>query len=130
MRALRVTINDGKPVVAGADDLGVLSFIVSCVGALGPNARPPRGEGGEQITLSLGGLTSRAAETADEHVNWLSQLPLKVGDKIEVEILETNSPDPIDSAAEAKRRESDAREYYEHCKETYLKLREHYEPEA
>ncbi len=67
---------------------------------------------------------------ADEHVNWLSQLPMKVGDKIEVEILETNSPDPIDSAAETKRRESDAREYYEHCKETYLKLREHYEPEA
>jgi hypothetical protein len=129
MRALRVTINGGKPVVAGADDLGVLSLIVSCVGALGPNARPPRGEE-EQITLNLGGLTSRAAGIADNHANWLSQLALKVGDKVEVEILETNSPDPIDSVAEAKRRESDAREYYEHCKETYLKLREHYEPEA
>lgn len=130
MRALRVTINGGKPVVAGADDLGVLSLIVSCVGALGPKARSPRGDEGEQAKLDLGGLTSRADGVTDEHVNWLSQLPLKVGDKIEVEIVETDSPDPIDAAAEVKRRESDAREYYEHCKETYLKLREHYEPEA
>jgi hypothetical protein len=129
MRALRVTINGGKPIVAGAEDLGVLSLIVSCVGPLGRKARPPLGEA-EQAKLDLGGLTSRADGVTDEHVNWLSQLPLKVGDKIEVEILETDSPDPIDSASEAKRRESDARKYYQHCKETYLKLREHYEPEA
>src|ERR1041384_7956139 len=123
MRALRVTINDGSPVVAGADDLGVLSLIVSCVGALGPRARSPRDGDAEALTLNLGGLTSRGNDAQEEHVDWLSQVHLKVGDRIAVELVETESPDPIDHAKLAKQRETDAKKYYDHCKETYFKLR-------
>lgn len=130
MRALRVKINDGAPVVAGADDLGVLTLIVTCVGALGPKARSPRGHDVELLKLDLGGLTCRASGVADENIDWLSQFPLKLGDRVEVELIETDSPDPIDHAELAKRREDGTKEYYEHCKETYFKLRSHYEPDA
>ena len=129
MRALRVAINGGTPVVAGAEDLGVLSLIVSCVGALGPRTQSPRGNDADEQTLTLGGLRCRGDGGPDEHVDWLSQVPLKVGDRVAVEILETESPDPINRAELAKRRESDAKKYYEHCKETYFQLRQHYEPE-
>src|SRR5262245_16654015 len=104
MRALRVTINGGTPVIAGADDLGVLSLIVSCVGALGPKTRSPRSD--DAITLDLGGLTSRGNNVPDEHIDWLSRVPLKVGDRIQAELIETESPDPIDRARLAKQRES------------------------
>jgi hypothetical protein len=53
-----------------------------------------------------------------------------VGDKVVVEILETDSADPIDRASLSKRREADARAYYEHCKETYLSMRTEFEPDA
>jgi hypothetical protein len=130
MRALRVTINGGIPVVGGAADLGVLPLIVSCVSALGSDAQSPRGNDVESIKLSLGGLTSRGGGATDEHIDWLSQVPLKVGDRIEVELIETDSPEPIDHAELARRRETDTKEYHEHCKETYFKLRSHYEPEV
>ena len=129
MRAFRVWINDGAPVTAGADDLGVLSFIVSAVGALGPRAHRPSDEP-ESLKVHLGGLTSRGNDAADEHVDWLPETPLKIGDRITLEILETDSPDPIDHAELAIRREADARAYYEHCKETYLSMRAQFEPEA
>src|SRR5690349_15619112 len=106
MLALRVAINGGKPVVAGADDLGVLSAIISCVGALGPRARSPRGDGAEAMTLNLGGLTSRGNDAPDEHIDWLSQVPLKVGDRIAVELIETDSPSPIDRAKLARKRKT------------------------
>jgi hypothetical protein len=130
MRALRVKINDGAPVTAGADDLGVLNLIVSCVGPLGPSAVCPPSTNVERLKVNLGGLTSRGSDARNEHLDWLSDVPVNIGDTITVEILETDSPDPIGHAEEVKRRESDARQYYEHCKETYLKLRDHYEPEA
>jgi hypothetical protein len=130
MRALKVQINDQAPVIAGAADLGVLNAIVSCVGQLGPDAVSPRGNEADELKLDVGGLTSRTAGTVNENLNWLPGVPLKVGDKITVEILETAQVHPVDHAEEAKRRKSDAREYYEHCKETYFKLRSHYEPEA
>ncbi len=130
MRALKVTINGGAPIIAGADDLGVLSCIVTCVGALGPKAQSPRDDGTEALTLNLGGLTSRGTDAPDEHIDWLPQVPLKIGDRIAVELIETESPDPINRAELAKQREADAKKYYEHCKETYLQLRPHFEPEG
>ncbi|MEO8677214.1 MAG: hypothetical protein ABI569_16680 [Casimicrobiaceae bacterium] len=130
MRALKVRINDQTPVTAGAADLGVLSVIVTCVGKLGPDAVSPRGSEADELKIDLGGLTSRPADSVNENFEWLPGVPVKVGDKITVEILETEHVDPVDRAEHVKRRESGAKEYYEHCKETYFKLRSHYEPEA
>ena len=130
MYALKVRINQGPEVVAGADDLGVLSAIVTCVGQLGLAAMPRRGNEKPDCTILVGGLTSRPASAADEHLLWLSREKLTPGDVVVIELIETESADPINSAEEAKRQESNEREYYEHCKETYFELRKKYEPEA
>jgi len=130
MYALKVRINDQAPVVAGADDLGVLNAIVNCGGKLG-SATVPRREGETQdFFVSLGGLTSRRMGSTNEHLNWLSQVALKPGDKVTIEIIETETADPVASGVEAERHQSEEHEYFEHCKQIYLGLRSKYAPEA
>jgi hypothetical protein len=128
MYALKVQINDDAPVIAGANDLGVLNTIVTCVGKLGPGSRPGSADEPADLFMTVGGLTSRAADVADEHLNWLSHKPLKIGDVISVEILDTLDVDAPISGEEAEKRKHDEREYFEHCKKVYLSLREEYEP--
>jgi hypothetical protein len=127
MYALKVRINDEAPIIAGADDLGVLNATVSCVGKLGSTSRPMREDEPADLFITVGGLTSRASDVPDEHLNWVSQKPLKIGDLISVEVLDTPSVDAPISAKEAEKRKHDEREYFEHCKKVYLSLREKYE---
>lgn len=117
-------------MVGGADDLGVLNAIVTAVGKLGDGARPTGPNEPPDIHLSLGGLTSRSADVPDEHLRWVGHRELSVGDRITVEILEATSADPIESGREAKKREDDEREYFEHCKRAYFELRSKYESEG
>lgn len=128
MYALRVRINEETPILAGADDLGVLNAIVGCTGPLGTAAVPVRAEQQPEFFISLGGLTSRPRGIKDEHVHWLSHQPLRSGDRITVEIVEAEAADPPIGGEEAAQRESDEREFYEHCKSAYLGLRDKYEP--
>jgi hypothetical protein len=79
MRAFEVFVNGEKLCVAGIGDDGVLTSIVTWV------AR--HGEG--DLTVSVGGLYSQT----EEHVNWISQRPLSVGDEVHVKIVETDSVD-------------------------------------
>jgi hypothetical protein len=127
MYALKVRINDEAPIIAGADDLGVLNATVSCVGKLGSTSRPMREDETADLFITVGGLTSRASDVPDEHLNWVSQKPLKIGDLISVEVLDTPSVDAPISGKEAEKRKHDEREYFEHCKKVYLSLREKYE---
>lgn len=127
MHALRVRINDEAPVIAGADDLGVLNAAVSCVGKLGSSSRPGREDEPADLFITVGGLTSRASDVPDEHLSWVSQRPLKIGDVISVEVLDTLNVDAPISGEEAEKRKHDEREYFEHCKKVYLSLREKYE---
>jgi hypothetical protein len=105
MIALEVRKN-GKPVcVAGADDLAVLNTIVSAVGKLGKKTVPARpDETTTEIHYSVGGLTSRADPDKDVHVRWKTVTPLKVGDVIEVRILETEKVDRATSRIKARRK--------------------------
>jgi hypothetical protein len=130
MYALSVRVNDQPAVVAGADDLGVLSAILSCVGKLGPASVRLNSDETQDFTFRLGGLTSRPEGSVDEHLTWLSLKALKVGDTVIVEIIETEHPDPIDRAEEAEKRKTDERAYFEHCKQSYFEMRKKYEPEA
>jgi hypothetical protein len=130
MYALKVRINNGPAIVAGADDLGVLSAIISCVGKLGSSAVPNRADETRDFTIRVGGLTSRPEPIANEHLLWLPNAELKPGDVVTVELIETEAADPINRAEEAERRASDERAYFEHCKEAYFELRKKYEPEA
>jgi len=127
MYALKVRINDEAPIIAGADDLGVLNATVSCVGTLGSSSRPIRENEPADLFITVGGLTSRASDVPDEHLNWVSQKPLRIGDLISVEVLDAPSADAPISGKEAEKRKHDEREYFEHCKKVYLSLCEKYE---
>lgn len=127
MFALKVQINGEAPVTAGSDDLSVLNAVVNCVGRLGSKSFSGREGEPADLFITVGGLTSRASEQPDEHVKWISQKPLKVGDVISVKVLDTSHADAPISGQEAEKRKHDELEYFEHCKKVYLSLREKYE---
>lgn len=83
MRAFEVLVNGEKLCVAEIGDGGVLSTIVNLV--------VHHGDGG--FSVNVGGLISETKE----HVNWVSQKPLHVGDDVQVRIVEADAIDtPID----------------------------------
>jgi hypothetical protein len=83
MRAFEVSVNGEKLCLAGIGEDGVVTTIVHLA------AR--HGEGG--FFLAVGGLISHTKE----HVNWINQKPLNVGDNVQVKIIETDAADkPID----------------------------------
>jgi hypothetical protein len=79
MRAFEVSLNSKKLCLAGIGDDGVLSAIVNWV--------PRKGKG--DLFLQVGGL----AGSSDEHVSWENQRPLRIGDTIEVKIIDAESVD-------------------------------------
>jgi len=93
MYALRVRINQLPAVIAGANDLGALSAIVSCVGKLGSAAVAHSDDETPDFTIRVGGLTSRPKPATDEHLLWLSRKQLRPGDIVTVELIETKSAD-------------------------------------
>ena len=85
MRAFKVYLNGKKLCLAGVGDDGVLTAITNWVCGGRYTAA--------DLFLEVGGLISPTRE----HVKWIKQNPLRVGDKIRVEIVETNSVDtPIE----------------------------------
>ncbi len=127
MYALSVRINRGDVVLAGADDLGVLNASVNCVGKLGSASYPHReNDEAADLFLTVGGLTARDPHEPDEHLNWLSNHPLQIGDVVSVEIVETSTAHAPMSGREAEKMKHDEREYFEHCKRVYLELKEKY----
>jgi hypothetical protein len=79
MRAFKVEVNGKRICVAGVGTNGVLSAITNLVGS---PAR--RGD----LFLDVGGLFSET----DEHATW-AHLKLKVGDRIVLKVIETDSVD-------------------------------------
>ena len=79
MRAFKVEVNGKRICVAGVGTNGVLSAITNLVGS---PAR--RGD----LFLDVGGLFSET----DEHATW-THLKLKVGDRIVLKVIETDSVD-------------------------------------
>jgi hypothetical protein len=84
MRAFKTYVNGKNLCVAGIGVDGVLSVIVNWVGG---------GRGPADLFLEVGGLDS----PAQEHVVWVRQKPLRVGDEIRVKIVDAASVDaPIE----------------------------------
>ena len=107
MIALKVSLNGKQVCVAGADDLAVLNAIVTTCGKLGSKTVPARPDDTTgEIHYSVGGLTARPDPTRDVHMSWKSVAPLKVGDVIEVKIVETDKPDRAASKTKAKPRQA------------------------
>src|SRR5688572_22135817 len=94
MIAFEVTLNGKRMCVAGAEDLAVLTTVISACGKLGKKTVPRRsGRPSYDIHYSVGGLTGRSDPTKDVHVRWKSVVPLNVGDVVQVRILETDKAD-------------------------------------
>ena len=105
MIALEVRKNGKRVCIAGAEDLAVLAANISAVGKLGKKTVPARpDETTGEIHYSVGGLTSRPDPDKDVHLRWKSVAPLKIGDVIEVRILETERVDRATSRVKAKKK--------------------------
>ncbi|HLO95611.1 MAG TPA: hypothetical protein VK195_14965 [Burkholderiaceae bacterium] len=127
MLAFRLQLNDRPPITGGAPDLGVLTTTITAIGPLGPQTCRRRSDEPPEVHLRLGGLTSRGPILGDEHLVWFEAHDLKAGDRIVVDILETPSPDPVQSGSPAPEREDEERAYFEHCKKAYFEMRNQYE---
>ena len=80
MISFNVSLNGNKLCLAGIGKRGVLSTILSWAAS----------EQGEDLFLHVGGLAN------EEHIDWIDQKHLQVGDEIRVEICDAESvDDPI-----------------------------------
>jgi len=108
MIAFKVSVNGKRIYVAGRDDLAVLHAMVIASGKLGKKTVPARPEETTaDIFYQVGGLTSGRDPEKDVHLRWKSNSPLKVGDVIQVTVVETAKVDRPKSrrpAAEARAR--------------------------
>lgn len=109
MIALKVTINDSPPVVAGIQDQGVVSAIVTL--------KTEHGSKETETNLNLSGLNSSQGQ---EFLTWVKS-QLQPGDTIKIEVIETAK---IDGPTERRREENDyalkaEREYYEEMKKKF-----------
>src|SRR2546425_47450 len=104
MIAFEVSRNGKRICTAGAEDLAVLNAVVSACGRLGKKTAPARSnETGSDLFCSVGGLSGRKDPKRDVHVRWKSVSKLKVGDVIQVRILDTNTVDKPRHREHAKR---------------------------
>ena len=127
MIGLKVQINNETPVLAAGEDLGVLNAILSCTGPLGPHSQVDPEDERVDAFFTLGGLTSRGPQEAEEHPRWLHQDGLGVGDRVTIEVVEVTQATPAETAFPAREQEREEREYFEHCRSIYLELRHKYE---
>ena len=93
MIALEVRLNGKRICVAGAEDLAVLTAMVTASGPLGRKTVPVRSDEICDIYYRVGGLTGRCDESKDVHLTWRKFEPLGVGDSLQITILETRKAD-------------------------------------
>ncbi|HEY2586241.1 MAG TPA: hypothetical protein VGI81_10805 [Tepidisphaeraceae bacterium] len=87
-------VNGKRVCIAGAEDLGVLSAHVTASGKLGGKTTPARpDETTGEVFYSVGGLTARPDPKKNVHLRWKSVAPLKVGDIVQIEVVETEKAD-------------------------------------
>jgi hypothetical protein len=122
MIAFEISIDGQKTCTAGVSPVGVASVIADWVGR--PSRDPRTGEAiddrfEEELSLDVGGLT-HDPDGASVHLKWL-RLPLRVGQRITLDIVETEEADP----PRTRKREDPTwaeqrkREYYERLKREY-----------
>ena len=114
MIAFEIAINDETKIVAGIEDISVLSFILSYRKASGEEDDLV-----DDIDLSVGGLCCHARHDS-EHLDWVKRY-MMVGDKITINIVDISEPTrPIKRRREdPKLVEKAERKYYESLKKEY-----------
>jgi hypothetical protein len=106
MIAFEVKLNGKRICIAGAEDLCVLSANIAATGMLGVKTLPAdRGDdSAPDLFYSVGGLTRRPDPKKDVHVRWKSVAPVRVGDLLEVKVVEVSKADRPKSHVRAERR--------------------------
>jgi hypothetical protein len=119
MIAFRITLNGRRIVTAGLPGQHVLSAIATSVVRAPEVAKlaRPRRLGARELQFELGGLWT-APDGAKEHVSWTNVLPLKRGDKLSIEVLETER---VDDPTRRERSEAPSIEAAEKRHLRYLK---------
>lgn len=109
--AFEVTINNETTIIAGVEEISVLSFILSYISEKKYST--------ERIELSVGGLLAHGKHDY-EHLDWIKGC-LKTGDEITIRIVEARSlTKPISRRRQDPRLVEEAqREYYESLKKEY-----------
>ena len=79
MKAFLVKVNGKRACLAGIGTDGVLVAHTDFVG----------GNGNHELSLAVGGLVT----PKDQHVTWIQRQPLKAGDKVQIEVVETERVD-------------------------------------
>lgn len=111
---------------AGAEDLSVLTAIITAVGKLGPQSQGSvEHETNYHTGLSVGGLTARSNPAEDEHLEWLKR-QLGPGDIVTVKIMESPSADSPTSSKPA-RTEDVFKQQFESAKQFYLENRDKFD---
>ena len=110
MLCFDVRLNGQRIALAGVGEDGVLNAIVGWV----CQERRPADEPCT-LELSVGGLDHEA------HLHWVEDHPLKVGDRVEVVIVEAEQPDAPqrEQRDDKKLAEVSERRYFEHLKAKY-----------
>jgi hypothetical protein len=86
--ALRVEVNDEVVAIAGAENLDLLTGLVSF------GASPSGGIDISRVISSIMGISVRGPEP--QQLTWANAIKLKLGDRITFEIVEVDQPSPPD----------------------------------
>jgi len=104
MITMEVSLNGKRVCIAGAEDLSVLSAVVSAVGKLGKLTLPTHPvDRGPDLYYSVGGLSARKHPRADVHLNWTGIAPLSIGDVIVIRLRECRIADKAKKRTRARR---------------------------
>ena len=126
MIAFEIELNGKSLGTAGAEDLSVLTAIISAVGKLGTKSQGARErEHDHHVELSVAGLTSRSETSKDEHLDWIKQT-LESGDVVTVRLVEATSAN-VPIASQPARTDTVHRQQYEWAKKFYLENRDKFD---
>ncbi len=130
MIAIEVSLNNEVITVAGSEELGVLSAVVNAIGKLGSESRATRDNDNEyQLSLRVGGLTSRGDGAEDEHPVWVERDEVSIGDVVTIRLIEVSDADSAVSASSAGGNmiETSERRWFETARDAYFELKDKYE---
>jgi hypothetical protein len=104
-----ISVNDETPVIAGGDDVSVLTSCLTFVSAR------------DELDLQAGGLVTSDPD-GREHVEWI-QRALRVGDRVSIRVVDGGEP-----STPVSRRRDDPRLAEERERAYYERLKKKYEP--
>jgi len=131
MIAFKIEVEGQDPIIAGTEDWHVLSLGLTAIrGKRGKHDHPYERVRADDFNFHAGGLSLTDASGISHHFRW-KELPITIGSRVVVTVIETDSPD-----APVKRYRSDKEvqeppftdeEMLEMRRKDYLELKKEFE---